>query len=90
MQDTITAIYTGDIHKTAYTCGCVWRWWVGKPSPKNHKWEKQCKLHANQKRPIDNTGRECVCMVVGQDDGATTCWQHHNCYNGDCTHMDND
>lgn len=90
MQTAITTIYTGDIGKTAYTCGCVWRSWVGKPSPKNRKWEKQCKLHANQVRPIDGNGDECVCMVVGQDDGATTCWQHHNCYNSDCTHMDDD
>lgn len=85
MQDTITTVYTGDIGKTAFSCGCVWRSWVGKPSPKNHTWEKQCKTHKNQYRPKD-----CSCLTVGQDDGGTTCWQHHNCYNGDCTHMDND
>lgn len=86
----ITTVYTGDIHKTAFSCGCEWRWWVGEPSPKNNRWEKQCDLHKNQERPKDRLGRECSCLVVGQDDGATTCWQHHDCYNSDCTHMDND
>lgn len=28
----------------------------------------------------------CTCTNPGEDDGATTCWEHHNCQNGDCTH----
>lgn len=29
---------------------------------------------------------ECRCTHPGQDDGSTTCWVHHDCMNGDCTH----
>lgn len=85
MQDTIETVYTGDITITKFSCGCVWRWWVGEPSPRNNQWEKQCDLHAAQERP-DN----CRCLTIGDDNGATTCWPHHDCFRGDCTHMDND
>lgn len=33
---------------------------------------------------------QCRCINPGEDDGQTTCWTHHNCFNGDCTHMDVD
>ena len=82
--------YTGDIHVTKYTCGCLWRWWVGQPSPLNNNWQEQCDTHKAQVRPTDSTGRVCCCLNVGEDDGATTCWQHHDCFKGECTHMDND
>jgi len=29
---------------------------------------------------------ECRCTNPGEDDGSTTCWVHHNCMTGDCTH----
>lgn len=32
--------------------------------------------------------RPCQCQTVGEDDGETTCWRHHDCNNGNCTHMD--
>lgn len=34
--------------------------------------------------------RECRCTTPGQDDGKQTCWRHHDCTRGDCTHMDGD
>ena len=33
---------------------------------------------------------ECRCIHPGQDDGQTTCWKHHDCSDGSCTHQDND
>lgn len=80
-----------DINVTTFDCGCVWRWWTGEVGPQNNKWEKQCESHAAQEKPFDKvTNRECTCLNVGEDDGATTCWMHHDCYKGECTHMDND
>lgn len=32
----------------------------------------------------------CRCEVVGQDDGENTCWVHHDCTDGSCTHTDGD
>lgn len=29
---------------------------------------------------------ECNCTTPGQDDGSTTCWEHHDCSDGSCTH----
>ena len=29
---------------------------------------------------------ECRCTNPGQDDGSTTCWEHHDCSRGECTH----
>lgn len=29
---------------------------------------------------------KCRCTNVGQDDGQTTCWLHHDCLDGSCTH----
>ncbi len=29
---------------------------------------------------------DCVCTQPGQDDGQTTCWPHHDCSRGDCSH----
>lgn len=75
------AVHTGDIYATTFDCGCVWRWYIGKPSPLNHKWEKRCDDHAAQVVPQD-----CTCLNVGHEDGATTCWQHHDCSDGSCTH----
>lgn len=37
---------------------------------------------------LECTNCECCCTNAGQDDGGKTCWQHHNCANGDCTHTD--
>ncbi len=28
----------------------------------------------------------CRCLTPGQDDGQTTCWKHHDCRDGSCTH----
>lgn len=28
----------------------------------------------------------CTCTHPGEDDGSTTCWEHHDCTRGDCTH----
>ena len=33
---------------------------------------------------------ECRCIHPGHDDGQTTCWKHHDCSDGSCTHQDND
>ncbi len=33
--------------------------------------------------------RTCLCRTVGRDDGDTTCWKHHDCSWGECTHQDN-
>lgn len=33
---------------------------------------------------------ECRCKNVGEDDGDTTCWVHHDCNDGTCTHQDGD
>lgn len=30
----------------------------------------------------------CNCITPGQDDGRHTCFQHHDCTRGECTHMD--
>lgn len=73
---------------TIFDCGCTWLWNVGKPHPNNFSWAKQCKPHGSQPRATDSFGRECVCLSVGQDDGAKTCWMHHDCRDGSCTHMD--
>lgn len=29
---------------------------------------------------------ECCCLNVGKEDGGKTCWQHHDCNDGSCTH----
>lgn len=28
----------------------------------------------------------CRCLNPGQDDGNNTCWKHHDCNDGSCTH----
>lgn len=33
---------------------------------------------------------ECRCKTVGHDDGNNTCWKHHDCMDGMCTHTDVD
>ena len=33
---------------------------------------------------------ECTCITRGMDDGYTTCWKHHRCEDGMCTHNDGD
>lgn len=30
--------------------------------------------------------KDCTCINPGEDDGFFTCWRHHNCAWGDCTH----
>lgn len=30
----------------------------------------------------------CNCITPGEDDGVTTCWEHHDCNDGTCTHQD--
>lgn len=32
--------------------------------------------------------QECLCETPGEDDGRTTCFLHHNCNRGECTHQD--
>lgn len=34
---------------------------------------------------LDN---RCSCKTVGMDDGAHTCFEHHRCSDGVCTHQD--
>lgn len=29
---------------------------------------------------------ECRCITPGKEDGQTTCWVHHDCSDGSCTH----
>lgn len=31
---------------------------------------------------------ECRCTNPGKDDGQTTCWEHHDCNDGSCTHQE--
>ena len=31
---------------------------------------------------------KCQCKNPGQDDGETTCWIHHDCNDGSCTHQE--
>ena len=33
---------------------------------------------------------DCRCVTFGQDDGETTCFVHHDCSDGSCTHQDGD
>lgn len=35
-----------------------------------------------------NTSIECICVHPGEDDGLYTCWLHHDCTDGTCTHLD--
>ncbi len=74
-----------DPNVTAFDCGCIWRWFGAVPAKLNHQWEKQCEAHKNQIKP-----EGCTCRTVGKEDGATTCWQHHDCSDGSCTHTDGD
>lgn len=39
---------------------------------------------------IDNSNLtpECRCDSYGLDDGNQTCWRHHDCRDGTCTHID--
>lgn len=30
----------------------------------------------------------CVCVTPGQEDGQSTCWKHHDCNDGSCTHRE--
>lgn len=32
----------------------------------------------------------CYCNTPGMDDGQQTCFPHHDCNDGDCTHIDDD
>jgi len=32
--------------------------------------------------------RKCECINPPADDGHTTCWKHHDCSDGSCTHQD--
>lgn len=41
-------------------------------------------------RVLDKYQRQCVCKTYGQEDGDTTCWVHHDCSDGTCTHTDGD
>lgn len=40
-------------------------------------------FNVEQLRPVD-----CRCTIVGEDDGGTTCWIHHDCSDGSCTHAE--
>lgn len=33
---------------------------------------------------------QCRCLNPPLDDGQTTCWLHHDCSDGSCTHQDVD
>lgn len=33
---------------------------------------------------------KCICKTPGEDDGDFTCWVHHDCSRGECTHTDGD
>lgn len=41
---------------------------------------------------LSNAGKlhECFCKNEGKDDGDTTCFLHHDCSLGHCTHWDVD
>jgi len=71
-----TAAY--DLNISVRDCGCRFDWRVV-------RWTVMCLTHANQDRP-----EGCVCLIVGQDDGAQTCFMHHDCSLGYCTHQDID
>ena len=43
----------------------------------NESWHEKTRLVIVEK---------CRCLNVGQDDGQTTCWLHHDCSDGSCTH----
>lgn len=30
----------------------------------------------------------CKCLTRGEDDGQETCWKHHDCTQGYCTHIE--
>ena len=66
-----------DININRFECGCVWTW------EKAQGFTTVCSDHKG--RPA-----ECRCLNSGQDDGAQTCWNHHDCSRGDCTHQDGD
>ena len=42
--------------------------------------------YINQDSVLVEVNDECNCKTRGEDDGKTTCWEHHDCYYGDCTH----
>lgn len=73
---------------TNFKCGCVWMWWTGQIGPHNNSWYNQCDRHAAQNKPVDKLGRVCNCLNVTKDDGATTCWQHHDCRYDGCSHWE--
>lgn len=56
-----------------FDCGCLW-------DPIMGRWPFECAKHLAV-RP-----EGCRCLTPGQDDGGTTCWQHHDCSDGSCTH----
>lgn len=39
---------------------------------------------------VESELKECDCKTPGLDDGDRTCWQHHDCLDGSCTHQDDD
>ena len=41
-----------------------------------------------EKYGIDLFKIECTCKTRGMDDGNTTCWEHHDCTDGSCTHRE--
>lgn len=32
--------------------------------------------------------KRCSCRTIGKDDGDHTCFKHHDCRDGSCTHTD--
>lgn len=56
-----------------FNCGCLW-------DGVHIEWRIECPSHKGT-RPED-----CRCLTVGKEDGGTTCWQHHDCGDGSCTH----
>jgi len=37
---------------------------------------------------IDHRPKRCQCLIPGNDDGQSTCFMHHDCNDGSCTHRD--
>lgn len=50
------------------------------------KYLEKIMLEVIKHRNKDKVIPGCNCKHAGKDDGKTTCWVHHNCYNGECTH----
>lgn len=66
------------MNEYGFLCGCIW-------SFNTHEFSEICPDHRDQERP-----EYCSCLNIGEDDGITTCFEHHDCSDGSCTHNDGD